>query len=168
MGRFAPPAMARRRRATSRSYTPLTPEAVAGEAGFEGCLAIIDVDRQALLAGLPSSIALPERNSTTCSCLLAFGVQSVGTTFLGGVPVSWGIRYHELMVAVPLAVCPEATGEHLFVVAMACDFWPAVWNGNFYYGFHKRLAQMRWNGTSYSVTDGGPRLCFRAEVQRPG
>jgi hypothetical protein len=72
------------------------------------------------------------------------------------------------MVAVPFVDLPGATGEHLFVAGMSCDFWPAVWNGNFYYGFHKQLAQMRWNGTSYSVTDGGSRSCFRAEVQRSG
>jgi hypothetical protein len=147
---------------------PLTPEAIAGEASFEGCLAIIDVDRQFLQARLPPSIALPERHSTICSCLLAFGAQSEGTTFFGGVPVSWGIGYHELMVAVPFVACHDAAGEHLFVTGMSCDFWPAVWNGNFYYGFHKQLAQMHWNGTSYSVTDGGPRSCFRAEVQRSG
>ena len=50
---------------------------------------------------------------------------------------------------------------------MICDFWPAVWNGNFYYGFKKRLAQMSWSGERFSVADEGHRATFHA-VLRPG
>ena len=117
-----------------RSEPALIPStAIAGEATFAGCLAVIDVARQALLPTLPPSVTLPRDDSAGYPCLLVFGEQSDGTTFWGGRSVPWGIRYHELMVAIPFVYWDGAFGEHLFVAGMICDFWPAVWNGNLYW-----------------------------------
>ena len=113
-------------------------------------------------------VALPPGNSATHPCLLAFGEQSGGTTFFGGFGLPWGIRYHELMVAVPFVGWQGAAGEHLFVSGMACDFWPAVWNGNFYYGFKKRFARMGWSGDHFAVEEDGRRAGFDAVVRSQG
>jgi len=145
----------------------LAPSATAGEATFSGCIARIDVARDVLTPKLPSSVVLPQSDSSTYPCLLVFGEQLEGTTFFGGLPMRWGIRYHELMVAIPFVLWAGDAGEHLFVFGMTCDFWPAVWNGNFYYGFQKRLAQMGWTGDCFSVTGENHRPGFRA-VLRPG
>jgi hypothetical protein len=48
---------------------------------------------------------------------------------------------------------------------MTCDFWPAVWNGNFYYGFNKSLAPIRWHDGRFSVGDSPARLRFDAVVR---
>ena len=146
----------------------LAPTATAGEATFAGCISTIAVARQVLVSKLPPSVALPQGDSTTYPCLLVFGEQMEGTTFFGGLSVPWGIRYHELMVAIPFVRWEGAAGEHLFVSGTTCDFWPAVWNGNFYYGFQKRLAKMSWSGERFSVTDENHRLDFLAELRPRG
>lgn len=135
--------------------TRLTPTAIAGQATFAGCLAAITVARQALLPILPRSVTLPPGDSVEYPCLLAFGEQRDGATFFGGLPVPWGIRYHELMVAVPFVSWEGAAGTHLLVSGMTCDFWPAVWNGNLHYGFRKRFAPMQWDGERFTVTGEG-------------
>jgi hypothetical protein len=136
---------------TRAEYAPLAPTMIAGEAMFSGCLCTIDLARSVIASYLPDRVALPPEQSATHPCLLAFGEQSAGTTFFGGFSVPWGIRYHELMVAVPFVTWMGAAGLHLFVTGMACDFWPAVWNGNVYYGFKKRFARMAWSGDRFTV-----------------
>jgi hypothetical protein len=105
---------------------------VAGQAMFDGCLAAVDVLRRDLLPIVPSGIELPDATSSLNRCLLAFGGQRDSTAFLGGVPVPWGIRYHELLVAVPGARRGGRPDDWLFVLGMVCDAWWAVWNGNAY------------------------------------
>jgi hypothetical protein len=94
-------------------------------------------------------------------CLLAFGEQQDGTTFFGGVPVPWGVRYHELLVGIPFVRRADDPADYLFVSGMTCDFWPAIWNGNVYYGFHKRFAPMRSDEHAFAVLggDGRPEFC---------
>jgi hypothetical protein len=142
----------------------LPPAAIAGQAMFSGCLSVINVSRTALRSELPRSVALPDSESAEHPCLLVFGEQGEGTTFFGGLSVPWGIRYHELMVAVPFVSWEGGGGEHLFVSGMTCDFQPAVWNGNFYYGFSKRFARMGWDGESFSVADESDCSGFRAAL----
>jgi hypothetical protein len=154
-------------RRNSSGQPRLARAAIAGQATFAGCLAMVDVDRQALRSNLPPAVALSGADSPTHPCLLAFGEQTNGTTFFGGLPLPWAIRYHELMVAIPFVRWHGAAGEHLFVSGMTCDFWPAVWNGNVYYGFRKRFAQMSWDREGFSVAgdDRGPG--FRAVITSP-
>jgi hypothetical protein len=144
------------------AYTRLASTAIAGEAIFSGCLSAIDVARHVVASLLPPSVALPRRDSAAYPCLLVFGEQMGGTTFFGGFSLPWNVRYHELMVAVPFVRWQGAAGEHLFVSGMTCDFWPAVWNGNIYYGFKKRFAQMSWSGGHFSVADENQRSGFEA------
>lgn len=145
--------------------TRLQPTAIAGQATFAGCLAVINVARQVLLPMLPPSVTLPQGDSREYPCLLVFGEQGDGITFFGGLSVPWGVRYHELMVAIPFVRWEGAAGEHLFVAGMTCDFWPAVWNGNLHYGFSKRLARMSWDGERFSVTDESHQPSFYAALQ---
>jgi hypothetical protein len=156
------------RRETRAQFARLAPSATAGEATFSGCIAKIDVARDILTSKLPPSVVLPQKDSSTYPCLLVFGEQLDGTTFFGGLPVRWGIRYHELMVAIPFVLWAGDPGEHLFVLGMTCDFWPAVWNGNYYYGFHKRLAQMGWSGQGFSVAGENHRPGFHAVLRPAG
>jgi len=160
--------MANENAGTRTVYTPLAPTAIAGEAMFSGCLSTIDVARDAIASHLPPGVALPPGNSATYPCILAFGEQAEGTTCFGGFSLPWGIRYHELMVAVPFVCWRGATGGHLFVSGMACDFWPAVWNGNFYYGFKKQFARMGWSGDHFAVADESQRTGFDAVLHSRG
>lgn len=120
----------------------LPPGQVAGEAMFDGCLAIVDVPEAALGPLLPPSVMPPPRDPIA-RCLLAFGEQSNARAFFGGIPITWGAQYRELMVAVPFA---QVGGNAcLLVLGMACDAWWAVLNGNLHYGFRKRLATLAWS-----------------------
>jgi hypothetical protein len=141
--------------------------AIAGQATFTGCLAVVNVARQELRSVLPSSITLPPTESDDFRCLLAFGQQREGTTFFGGLSVPWGISYHELMVSIPFVRWHDE-GNYLFVSGMMCDFLPAVWNGNAYYGFRKRFAEMTCDGARFAAAgeDGAP--CFHASARGRG
>ena len=80
----------------------LAPTAVAGQAAFSGCLAAITLSRDVLRRLLPASLTLPpDDDRPDHPCLFACGEQRNGTTFFGGLPVPWGVSYHELMIAVP-------------------------------------------------------------------
>jgi len=139
---------------------PLT--ALAGQATFSGCLAVLDVPSALLRARLPPGMALPAAHPASSPCLLAFGEQSNSTGFIGGWPLPWGVRYHELMVAVPVSSATSHGAGCLFVLGMACDAPWAVWNGNLHYGFNKRLASMSWDGNRFLVSTGGTRPGFDA------
>ena len=137
---------------------------VIGQAIFCGCLAVINVGRQPLERSMPPSLRLPARRDGQVPCLLLFGEQTEATTCFGGIPMPWSIRYHELMFAVPFVRREGTDTEHLYVHRMVCDFWPAVWVGNNYYGFNKSFAQMRWDNRRFAVTDVSNALMFSAEV----
>lgn len=79
-----------------------------------------------------------------------------------------GIRYHELMFAVPFVVQEGKPGEHLYVHRMICDFWPGVWVGNNYYGFSKSFVQITWDGKRFLASDASHAPIFCAEVRRVG
>jgi len=114
---------------------------------------------------LPAALAIPESDTPTSACLLAFGEHQDAKAFFGGVPITWGARYHELMLAIP-CVGGEAN-PYLFVPAMACDAWWAVWNGNVHYGFGKRLVSIQWDGSRYRVEDEShERDSFDATLHR--
>jgi hypothetical protein len=150
-----------------KEATRLPPTAIAGQAIFSGCLARITTARHLLESLLPRSLGLLETGTQDLSCLLVFGEQRDGMTFFGGIPVRWGFKYHELMVAIPCIRGRRADGEYLFVSGMTCDFWPAVWNGNFYYGFKKRLAQMSWDGERFVAAAPSAVGGFCASVKTP-
>lgn len=144
------------------SRAPLS--SVAGQAIFSGGLAIVGIDREFLRLRLPPSTVLHGGDQAYQPCLLAFGEQQAGTTFFGGVSVPWGVQYHELLVGIPFVRCAGDPINHLFVLGMTCDFWPAIWNGNFYYGFHKRFASMRWDDQAFVVISGDGRAEFHASL----
>ena len=158
--------MDNRSRVSRAVSMPLPPAAIASQATFAGCLAVIHVARQSLLTKLPPSVGLPENDSTTYPCIVAFGEVTDGTTFLGGLPMPWGLRYHELMVAIPFVLWDRAPGEHLFIPGMVCDFRPAIWIGNNYYGFRKRFAHMSWDGGRFSVSEENHQPSFSAACSR--
>jgi hypothetical protein len=151
----------------SRSDPSLLPLiAVAGQATFEGCIAVLNVPRETLLSMLPSAVDLPTGDFADCPCLLVFGEQSDGTAFFGGLRLPWGVRYHELMVAIPFVRWAGSRDVFLFILGMACDASWAVWNGNTYYGFRKRLASMSWEGGCFYATDEGHQPGLQA-ILRP-
>jgi hypothetical protein len=64
------------------------------------------------------------------------------------------------MVAIPFA---HWAGQNcLFIAGMTCDAWWAVWNGNMYYGFQKRLASISWDGSQFLSGHDGDQPAFRA------
>jgi hypothetical protein len=133
---------------------------------FEGCIAMVRIPSARLRPQLPPEIEIVSDDERGPSCLLLFGEQSEGTAFVGGMPIPWGSRYHELMVAVPDVRCTRTGTAHLFVLGMVCDAWWAVWNGNAYYGFRKRLAPITWDGRRFAVSGDGDRDGFRAVVDQ--
>lgn len=143
--------MASSSRASRFDFTQLTAPAVAGQATFTGCLAVVPIARRALQSRLPACLSLQAKNSEEYPCLLVFGEHVEGTAVFGGLSVPLGLRYRELMVAIPFVSWDRAAGDYLFVSGMVCDFWPAVWNGNTYWGFSKRFAPMSWDGSRLLV-----------------
>jgi hypothetical protein len=139
----------------------------AGQATFTGGLAIVGIATESLTSRLPSATVLPVRSAVFHPCLLAFGKQRNGTTFFGGLPVSWGVEYHELLVGVPFVRLVTDHVDRLFVLGMSCDFWPAIWNGNYYYGFRKRFAAMRWADDVFTVTGHDGRQELHASLSEP-
>jgi len=156
----------KRNRASHTASIP--PAAIASQATFAGGLAIIHVARRSLVPHLPPSVALPRDDSPAYPCVLAFGTQSDGTTFFGGLAMPLGIRYHELMVAVPFVLWNGAAGEYLFITGMICDLGPAVWIGNVYYGFRKRFARMSGGGERFTVDEESHQPGFQAVLRPPG
>jgi hypothetical protein len=144
------------------SRSPLS--SVAGRAIFAGGLAIVGIDREFLRLRMPLSTVLAGHDQAYQPCLLAFGEQQEGTTFFGGVSMPWGVQYHELLVGIPYVRRAGDSTNHLFVLGMTCDFWPAIWNGNFYYGFHKRFAPMRWANQAFVVISSDGRPEFHASL----
>lgn len=141
---------------TGIHHPPTTLEAaeIAGEATFSGGLTTLLVDRDVVAAMLPSLTA-PAPFSPRSRVLLAFGEQARGMTYFGGWPIPWGIRYHELMVAIPFVRLDGSDEDYLFVTGMTCDFLPAVWNGNRFYGFKKRFVSMSSGPDSFVVDPPG-------------
>lgn len=143
---------------------PLSPAAVAGEAIFSGCVSRIKLPRRDVAATLPRRVGMRPGSAHDYACLLVFGEQANGATFFGGVPMRWSVRYHELMVAVPFVTCEGLAGQYLFIAGMACDFPPAAWNGNVFYGFRKRVAAMDWTDSVYCAGGESGTCAFRATL----
>jgi hypothetical protein len=116
---------------------------------------------------LPPRVRLAA-SARTHPLLLVFGEQANGATFFGGVALRWGIRYYELMVAIPFVRCDRAPGDHLLVCGMTCDFLPAAWNGNQFYGFRKQWTSSTWDGEEFVVTSREGDPAFRARLANPG
>ena len=145
----------------------LSAAAIAGEAFFSGCLAVVAVPHAALQAIVPAAVTLPS-DAGTCRCLLAFGRQEDAAPLLAGVTMPFRVQYHELMVAIPFARRRGDDRSWLFVVGMACDAWWAVWNGNLHYGFAKQLAAISWSGGRFLMTDRRGGDLFAASLLPSG
>lgn len=146
----------------------LSADAIAGQATFSGCLAKLALPIDAVASMVPAGATLAHSDSPVHPCLAAFGEQAEGVTFFGGWPIPWGIRYRELLVAVPLNALAGVNGPLLFVTGMTCDFWPAVWNGNVYYGFRKRFVSMTADGANFRVINDEGTPVFVAATTGPG
>src|SRR4051794_38933139 len=103
------------------STAQLPAGATAGQALFSGCIAKIELPADAIASVVPRGAALAANDGSLHSCLIALGEQTEGTPFFGGWPFPWGIRYPELLVAIPLRSCPPLPGPQLFVSGMTCD-----------------------------------------------
>lgn len=142
----------------------LSPLAVVAQATFVGCVAIVKLSRTGLRGVLPTVVHLPGADTPSVDCLLLFGEHRYATTCVAGFPMPWGIRYHELMVAVPYVSLKDGRTPHLFVHRMICDYWPAVWVGNGYYGFSKSFARIEWDGKRFRAADAAERHVLSAEL----
>jgi hypothetical protein len=67
------------------------------------------------------------------------------------------------MVAIPFVRWIGTS--YLFIAGMTCDAWWAVWNGNLYYGFQKRLSSMNWDGRQFLSDHDGDRAGFHATCE---
>jgi hypothetical protein len=138
---------------------------IAGEAIFTGGLSMVAVRRDIVAALLPPGVTLSEDDeSGVYRCLIAFGEQSDGVTFFAGFPVPWSVRYREAFVGVPF-VRRGTDGPYLFVRGMPCDFWPAVWNGNMYYGFMKQFSRIEWDGDRFVSRSDAAEPDFHAILE---
>jgi hypothetical protein len=117
------------------------------------------------LTHLSHDFSLSPSDDEHCACLVALGRQSEGTAFWAGVPLPWGAQYEELMVAVPFVRCDRTGDTCLVILGMTCDAWWAVWSGNAYYGFRKRLTSIRWDDRRFLATGDGERDSLDATVE---
>jgi hypothetical protein len=141
---------------------PSRPGLYAGQAAFNGSIAVCNWARAAAAAALPADIELaPAARPGVAAHPVVFvlGEQTQGATIFGGLTFPMGVDYHEILLAIPFVKHRRGTNLHVLVARMYASFFPAIWAGNAHYGFGKRMATMRVDGARYDVTmPDGTRL----------
>ena len=139
----------------------------AAQARFDGCIAFttwrrVDVERL-----LPAELTLVGTGDEHAVAFV-FGRQRDAAVLFGGFMLPSVGRYLELCVAVP-SVRPRSGGDvHIFISRMYASYFPAVWNGNTYFGFAKESARLDWDGATFAVRDDDDRALVRAETRPTG
>lgn len=150
---------------------PVAPTSFAGQARFNGCIAICNWRRDAVAAALPPELELAanrSRHRHWHPVVFIFGEQIDGATIFGGITVPMGVRYDEVAFAVPFVRRRDGERLHIFIPRMYSSYFPATWTGNAHYGLAKVMARMEWRGGCYTVTTLDGVEQFRGVVEPAG
>ena len=142
---------------------------VAGQARFDGCLAMSLWPRADVERLLPSDLVLAPRADTAAAAphpvLALFGEHLDSGLVIAGLLLPMGIRYWEFCLAIPYVAARGGRHLHTYVARMYSSYFPAVWTSNAHYGFAKAQADMRWEGPLFVVTAPGGALLWHAAVE---
>jgi hypothetical protein len=143
----------------------------AGQAAFNGCIAVCSWPRAEVAALLPPELVLaggdaPGRERHPV--VFVFGEHTEGATLFGGLTFALGVDYHEFALAVPFVRHRAGRFLHTFVPRMYASFFPAAWAGNTHYGLAKAMATMGWHGPQFVITAPDGALLLHASIEAAG
>ena len=151
--------------------TPADPRAYAGEAIFDGCIAIAPAPRADVARLLPSDLELADAGPTeqpTHPIAFVFGEQRSARPLFGGLRLPVGADYGECAVMVPFVRYRGAADVLSYAARMYSTYFPPVWDGNVRYGFSKSLARMWRQGGMFALTDERDALLIHAGTEPAG
>jgi len=140
----------------------------AGEATFDGCVAVTHWPRADVERLLPAELELaanvsprPDVHPLVC----AFGNQTQGSWIWGGFTLPVGLEYFELLIGLPFVKHRRGHHLHTYIPRMYAGNPASVWDGNVRYGLSKQLAEMRWWGSTFVLTTEQGTPLFHAVVE---
>lgn len=142
----------------------------AGEATFDGCIALANWPRADIERLLPPELepaANVSRRADAHPVAFVFGKQTQGSWIWGGFTLPIGLDYFEFLIGVPFVKHRRGHILHTYIPRMYASNPPSVWDGNARYGLSKQLAEMRWWGSTFILTGEQGALLFHAVVE-PG
>lgn len=143
----------------------------AGEAAFEGCIAIAHWLRADVERLLPRDLELAANVSPDADVhpvVFVFGQQTQGAWIWGGLTLPIGLVYHEFLIGVPFVNRRDGRMLHTYIPRMYASNSSVVLDGNLRYGLSKELAEMRWWGSTFVLTTKQSTLLFHAVVESEG
>ncbi len=143
----------------------------AGQARFNGCIAVTNWLRAEVERLLPPQLALAANASPTPDIhpmIFVFGEQTQGAVIFARLPVPAGPDYGEFALAIPFVRHRHGRHLHVHVPRMYSSYFPATWNGNAHYGFGKAMARMEWRGPVFLMTNETDDLLLHAAVEPAG
>jgi len=143
----------------------------AGQARFNGCIAVTNWLRAEVERLLPPQLALAANASPTPDIhpmIFVFGEQTQGAVIFARLPVPAGPDYGEFALAIPFVRHRDGRHLHVHVPRMYSSYFPATWNGNAHYGFGKAMARMEWRGPVFLMTSETGDLLLHAAVEPAG
>lgn len=149
--------------------TDLSLSAFAGEALFDGCMAIAQWPREDVAQILPAEIELAAGASVTPMLhpvAFVFGEQRSARATAFPLPIS--VDYGEWAILIPFVRRRGATRLHSYAARMYSTYFPPVWDGNMRYGFAKRIARLWRQGAMFVLTDEQGTLLMHAAIEPSG
>ena len=140
----------------------------AGEATFDGCVAIAHWPRADVEGLLPAELELAANASPRAGMhpvVFAFGHQAEGSWIWGGFTLPIGLEYFEFLIGFPFVKHRRGHLLHTYIPRMYAGNPASVGDGNARYGLSKQLADMRWWGSTFVLTTPEGGLLFHAVVE---
>jgi hypothetical protein len=132
------------------------------EAWFEGTIVATEWPRIDVMQLLPTGLSLVGDGAACADVhpvLFVCGTQSAAALVVGGVGIPSGVSFPELLIVVPFVRRAGDAHLHVFVPRAYSGDPFSTWSGRANYGFEKELAEMRWLGSTFTVTSrNGPLL----------
>jgi hypothetical protein len=142
------------------------------EARFEGAIVCTNWRRTDAACLLPPELCLGRnvsREPDLHPVLFVFGTQANAGLIFAGLPIPTGVRFPELMIAVPFVRHHTGRNLHVFIPRMYSGDRLSTWSGKANYGLRKELADMRRLGNTFTVSaPGGPILLHATVVPTGG
>jgi hypothetical protein len=97
--------------------------------------------------------------------VFVFGEHDRSAVLFASLALSTGVRFRELLIAVPYVREAQGTRRALFVPRVFSGEPVVTWSGNAHYGFAKQMVPMEWLGDTFVVSGDDGGLLTHATVQ---
>jgi hypothetical protein len=139
----------------------------AAQTYFHGVVAFSNWRREDAAAMLPEDLELgdtvvPSENKHPV--VFTFGEHAGSAILFGSVGLTTGVRFPEMIIAVPFVRHRHDRSLHLFVARIFAGEGVVTWSGNAHYGFNKHMADMAWLGQTFVVSEFRGPLLMHATV----